>query len=566
MGRKMVFCMKVFKGIAGAPGIVAGGVLYFEKTQGKKEDISVDEAVQRALLRVRELHEKVLSELGEDKAKIFSAYEMLLSDNMLTDPIKEAISQGMPTDEAVTEVTDRMASVLEKKDNEYMRQRADDIRYIGQLLTDVFNGTKSNFTFPNDGKKYILAARELTPVDTMSFDNSRLAGLITELGGAASHTVILAKSIGIPAVVGAHGLKEADGAEEAYLDGYDGVLVTMPDNDKKAEYEEKLSEEADLKERLKEIKASDAYTKDGERIFVSVNIGNPSDLKEASDEKFDGVGLFRSEFLYSSVSKKPDIEEQRKAYNEVIERISPDVVTIRTLDAGGDKEIEYLNMEKEENPFLGNRGIRLCLNNPEIFSEQLEAILLAAAGKKVKIMLPMVTCAGEIKKTEEILEGIKDKLSKENKDFCKDYSLGIMIETPASAIMAEDFSKECGFFSIGTNDLVQYIMAADRGNAFVENLYNPCHPAVIRMLNNVVSAAEKAGIGVSICGDLAANTDFTELLVGMGLRNLSVPLPMLGRIKDRISRVSSKSAKELCQKVLKARDENEVKAILKEER
>lgn len=557
--------MEIFKGIAGAPGIVSGGVLYFEKTTGTKQNISVDEAVRRALERVRKLKDKVLSELGEDKAKIFSAYEMLLEDHMLTDPIKAAVEAGEAADKAAADVTDKTAAVLEKKENEYLRQRADDIRYVGQLLVDVINGTKSNFSFPDDGKKYILAAHELTPVDTMGFDNSRLAGLITETGGAASHTVILAKSIGIPAVVGAKGLINADKCEKAYLDGYDGVLITSPDTDTKAKYEEKLSEESHLNERLNKIKASDAYTRDKQRIYVSVNIGSPGDLSGANGERFDGVGLFRSEFLFSSASEKPGIEEQRAAYREVIERVKPGIVTIRTLDVGGDKEIKYLNSEKEENPFLGNRGIRLCLNNPGIFSEQLEAILLAAAGEKVKIMLPMITCKEEIDKTIELIEQIKQRLTRENKKYCTDYSLGIMIETPASAVMAESLSKVCGFFSIGTNDLIQYIMAADRGNSYIKNLYDPYNPAVIRTVYNVISAADKAGIDVSICGDLAANTDFTELLIGMGLRRFSVPLPMLGRIKDKISRISAEEAKKLCQRVLDSEDGRQTSAILKKE-
>lgn len=557
--------MKIFKGIAGAPGIVSGKVIYFEKSSGKKEEMGIDAAIEKALKKVRVLQKKALDNFGEDDAKIFSAYEMLLEDTMLTGPIKSAVEAGTEPEKAVTEVTEAMAAILASKNNEYMRQRADDIRYIGQMLIDVLSGADSDFSFPDGDEKYILAAHELTPVDTMLFDHTRLAGMITELGGATSHTVILAKSIGIPAVVGAEGLGKVLNGDYAYLDGYCGMMVVSPDGAVKSEYEKKLKDERALWEKLEEIKKTDAFTKDGERIAVCINIGKPSDLKDSENEKFDGVGLFRSEFLYSSSSKKPSCQEQSGAYKQVIESVYPNPVTIRTIDVGGDKQLEYLNMKSEENPFLGNRGIRLCLNNPDIFSEQLEAILLAGAGKSVKIMLPMVTCIDEIRKTKALIGEIQKKLESEKTDFCRRVSLGIMIETPASAVMAEAFAKHCDFFSIGTNDLVQYMMAADRGNAEVENVYNPFHPAVLRMINNVIKAGAKEAIEVSVCGDLAANTEFTEILLGMGLKKFSVPLPMVSRIKHKIGITDLKDAQQLAEEVLYAEDENEVIRILRKE-
>ena len=557
--------MKVFKGIAGAPGIASGKLLYFEKNTSSEKEVGIDEAIEKSLQKVRTLKEKALADLGEDKAKIFAAYEMLLEDAMLTDPIREAIKGGMPAEKAVTDTTEMMAGVLQSKKSEYMRQRADDIRYIGGILKDALKGADNEFSFPEGDEKFILAAYELTPVDTMMFDHSRLAGLVTEKGGATSHTVILAKSIGIPAVVGVSGLEEVKTANTAYLDGYGGTLAADPEGEELKKYEKLLYDEEQLKEQLEKIKKTDAHTKDGERIAVAVNIGKPSDLKDAGEEKFDGVGLFRSEFLYSSADKKPSKEEQITAYKKAIDAVYPNPVTIRTLDAGGDKQIDYLGMKVEENPFLGNRGIRLCLNNPEIFSEQLEAILIAATGKSVKIMLPMITCTEEIKKTRALISQIEKRLDSEGTDYCKKVSLGIMIETPASAITAEAFAKQCDFFSIGTNDLVQYITAADRGNADVENVYNPCHPAVLKMLYNVISAGAKAGIEVSVCGDMAANPIFTELLLGMGLKKFSVPLPMVSRIKHKIGSADLNEAKALAEKVLETEDEKEIINILRKE-
>lgn len=551
--------MKVFKGIAGAPGIVSAKVLYFEKNRKEKNDLTIEEVQQAALLKVRALQKKAYAELGEEKAKIFSAYEMLLEDSMLINPIIAAVENGEDKKSAIESETEAKAAILAAKNNEYMRQRADDIRYIGKLMCDILDGADDEFVFPEGNDKYILAAHELTPVDTMSFDKARLAGLATELGGAASHTVILAKSLGIPAVVGVKGLEKTT-VQDAYLDGYTGVLTIAPDDAAKAEYEKKIAEEEILNKKLSEIKNSKVTTKDDKKIAVAVNIGKPSDMKDTGN--IDGVGLFRSEFLYSSSKKKPTEDEQIRAYREVIEKAAPESVTIRTLDVGGDKKLDYLEVAPEENPFLGNRGIRLCLNNPEIFEEQLRAILIAAQGKKVKIMLPMVTCLSEVKKTRELIDKIQKELEAENIGFCRKPSVGIMIETPAAAIMADIFAKYVDFFSIGTNDLVQYIMAADRGNAEIEELYNPYHPAVIRMIANVIKAGKKAGIEVSMCGDLAANTVFSELFVGLGLEKFSVPIPMASRVKYKISNISSDAAEGLAREVLAAEDEEKIKKIL----
>lgn len=559
-----MIAMKIYKGIPGAPGVASGKVLYFEKNAAENKSVDFDDAVQNAIEKVSRLEQKALADLGEDKAKIFAAYKMLLEDEVLLGQIRAEIEGGSAPTDAVSSVTEMMAGVLAAKENEYLRQRADDIRYIGEILKSELAGG-SEFAFPGGSEKYILAAHELTPVDTMTFDHSRLAGLVCEVGGATSHTVILAKSIGIPAIVGAGGIMAERAEDVAYLDGYTGEFVTSPDDAANRKYTKLLQDEEQLKRQLDEIRTTDAHTADGERISVLVNIGKPSDLSKLGDEKIDGVGLFRSEFLYSSASKKPTKEEQIEAYKKVIDAVYPNPVTVRTIDVGGDKQISYLNMKQEENPFLGSRGIRLCLDNPDIFAEQLEALLIAGAGKSIKIMLPMITRLDEIRKTREMLAQIREKLDAENTKYCVRVSLGIMIETPAAAITADVFAKHCDFFSIGTNDLVQYLTAADRGNADVEEVYNPYHPAVLIMLSRVIKAGAAAGIDVSVCGDLAANTDFTEVLLGMGLTKFSVPLPVAGRIKHKIGTISKKAAEALAEKALAAEDENEVMKILRKE-
>lgn len=555
--------MKILNGIAGAPGVVFGKVLYFDKKAECSNEISIDEAVEKCLEKVRKMYDKALSDLGEDKAKIFSAYEMLLEDVMFTGPIKELIETGKTPIDAVTEVSESMSSILLKKESEYLRQRADDIINVGNMIKEALCGADSDFTMPDGDDKYIISARELTPVDTMLFDHSRLLGFVTREGGATSHTVILAKSIGIPAVVGVSELDEMTNLKEAYLDGYSGKFLVEPNDETKKIYDKKVCEEAEFIKSLETVKQNDAYTKDGERIKVAVNIGKPSDLKGIENQKFDGVGLFRSEFLYSSSKEKPSVNEQYEAYKKVIDLVYPNSVTIRTLDVGGDKQLKYFNIPKEENPFLGNRGIRLCLSNEDIFTEQLKALLMAGADKKLKIMLPMVTRIDEITRTRQLIEKAKNELILENVAVSENIELGIMIETPASAIMAEMFAKHCDFFSIGTNDLVQYIMSADRGNSAVEDIYNPYNPAVLRMINKVINDGANAGIEVSICGDLAANTDFTEILLGMGLKKFSVPLPMINRIKKKISDINLSSAQQLTKDVLCAEDENEVIKIMR---
>ncbi|MDY6315020.1 MAG: phosphoenolpyruvate--protein phosphotransferase [Clostridia bacterium] len=551
--------MKIYKGIGASQGIAHAKVLYYKKKTGGKH-LGIKEAFEKALERVRILQEKARADAGEDEAKIFAAYEMLLSDSMLTEPINAAIESGEDEEKAIKTVTESAAAVLASKKNEYMRRRAEDIRYIGQLLCDMLSGG-DEFELPPGDDRFIIAAHELTPVDTMRFPKERLAGLVCEMGGATSHTAILAKSLGIPAIVGSEKIGQSDSLSDAFIDGYEGVLIVSPDDEKLREYTAKLNEENEFVSKLDKLKKEDAKTADGERIKLCINIGKPADMKGSENERFDGVGLFRTEFLYSSSDKKPTEEEQAKAYGEVLKACES--VTIRTIDVGGDKQLSYMETKPEDNPFLGNRGIRLCLTHEDVFEEQLRAILIGAAGKKVKIMLPMVSSVSEISRAKDILARAAEKLKAEGADICSEVSVGIMIETPASAVMADVFAKHADFFSIGTNDLVQYTMAADRGNSEVEHLYNPFHPGVVRLLANVIRCGNDAGIEVSVCGDLAANTDFTELLLGLGLKKFSVPLPLLGRIKYKIGSIKLSDAEETAKRALEADDEYEVERILK---
>lgn len=557
--------MTVLKGIAGAPGLVMAEAVVYEKSAGNTVVVNLNEAREQCLKQVDQLYEKTLKELGQEQADIFSAYKMLLEDEMLFMPMNEAINSGADPVQAVLDTTNQMSSIIGSKGGEYMRQRAEDIKYIGQMVIAAMRGEQTEFQSPDGEEAFILVARELTPVDTMQFDPNRLAGLMTELGGATSHTVLLAKSLGIPAVVGLKKLTESvNSGDCVILDGYTGKIIINPDQQELEVNGKRLEEEKQLHKEFERLKDQKTYTKDGKRIQLYGNIGKPMDLKAAEDMQFDGIGLFRTEFLYSAESQAPTIDQQLSAYQRVVEQIAPNTVTIRTLDVGGDKELPYLDMPKEENPFLGNRGIRLCLQNRELFAQQLEAILRASAGHQIKLMLPMVTSVREIEKTRALLDELKQDLDRRGLPYCEQVKMGVMIETPASAIMAEHLAKHCDFFSIGTNDLTQYIMSADRGNAQVQEEYNPSHAAVIRMLAHVIRTGEKAGIEVSVCGDLAADLKFTALLLGLGLTSFSVPLPMLGRMKYKIGSIDMAEAKALAEKILAEEDERRINQILEE--
>lgn len=532
-----------YRGVGAAQGICLARMHYLEKNSAKSNvQISFDEAIKKAVGIVQEMEQKTIGTAGGEQAKIFFAYEMLLSDSMLTEPMRERIATGKDASVAVREVAYEMSARFLTKENEYMRQRGDDIRYVGELLCDILCGKEAAGLGDGD-EKVVLAAKELTPLDTMSIDTSRLAGMVTNLGGATSHTVLLAKSLGIPAVVGVDAdLKNGHG-KMCFVDGYSGEVVADADSETEKEFLSRIEKESEVMSEIERIIKDEAYTKDNEKVEVLINIGSDKDVLNLDADICDGVGLFRTEFMFSSSYKKPTKEEQQKAYARVAEKLCPKSVIIRTLDIGGDKPVEYMNMKKEDNPFLGNRGIRLMRQNEDVFAEQIEAIITSAEDG-IKIMLPMITSADEIDWAREILDGIEKRLDEEGIKHCKNVQLGIMIETPASAVMADELAQKCDFMSIGTNDLVQYVCAADRGNVDVESVYNPYNKAVLRLLCHVVKVAKDAGIEVSVCGDIASDEKYLPLLVGIGIRKISVPVPLVGRVKRKIAQIDSKNEEQ----------------------
>ncbi len=557
--------MKKLEGIAGATGIAICPMFFYEadneEIAGQREKIDLDTAIEKCIQKINSLYEKALKEVGDEEAKIFAAYKMLLEDTYMFAPIRKAISEGREAREAVREEMDKNCLIFQSMEDPYMKQRGDDIRYIGKILVDAIDGKEQGIELPDGTGKIIIVAKDLSPVETMAMDKARLAGIVTELGGITSHTVILSKSLGIPAIVGAHNItkeKSAYDGKIGILDGEEGHLFMDPEEEILEAYRKKEEKERVQNHKISYFGKEKATTKDGYQKVVLVNIGRYEDLEMAEQVVYDGVGLFRTEFLFLETEKMPTFEQQKKVYEKVIRAVSPNVVTIRTLDIGGDKEVPYMDLPKEENPFLGNRGIRLCFTYEELFRQQLKAILVAAGEQEVKIMLPMITNIEEIRKAKEILLSVKTEIGSEL--VGKKVKLGIMIETPAAAIMADQLAKECDFFSIGTNDLTQYITATDRGNTAVQKIYDPYHPAVIRMIARAISEGRNAGIEVSVCGDLASNLKYLPLLVGMGLEKYSVPASMVGKVKYQIHQCNQKDAMELLKQVMQMSDAKKIQS------
>lgn len=564
--------MQLLNGISGSSGAVKGKIVFFKIESANKtaDKLDLEEARQICIKKMKKLYSKTLENVGEEEAKIFSAYEMLFKDEALFQPIRKSIESGVSEEQAINNECSKVCMIFESMKDEYMRQRADDIKFICSMLIKCIKGEDYDFELPEGSEPVILAAKELSPADTMNLDVKRLAGIITELGGTTSHTVILSKSLGIPAVVGT---KELMNYSDKYdglfglLDGDKGILICEPDEASVSEFDKRIEEERKLKNEISKFNDKEAVTKDGKQVSVLCNIGSPKDLSCVKDTVYNGVGLYRSEFLYVNGKSKPKFDEQIKSYKTVIDTVYPNPVTIRTLDIGGDKEVSYLNLPKEENPFLGNRGIRLCFCMEELFTEQIKAILKSADGKKVKIMFPMITELNEIKKAREFVENALQELYGHTDCKKANVDVGIMIETPAAAVMSDKFSKYCDFFSIGTNDLIQYVTCADRGNDSIQEIYNPFNPAVIRMIRKTIEEGKKAGIEVSVCGDLAANVNFIPLLLGIGLEKFSVPGTLVNKVKYLLSKLDYKEMKALADKVDNMDNaeeiENEVKSIIK---
>ncbi|MDI3534607.1 MAG: phosphoenolpyruvate-protein phosphotransferase system enzyme [Thermosediminibacterales bacterium] len=569
---------KLYKGVAASPGIAIGKVYLLEEQETKINRDKIDitqtdteltkykQAVEKTKQQLTEIKERVAQKMGEKKAEIFNAHIMILDDPTLTAQVEAKIKdQQITAENAVDQVITELITIFENMEDEYMKERAADIKDVGARIIKNILGIPIQ-TLTDLKEEVIIVAKDLTPSDTAQMDKQKIIGFATDMGGRTSHTAIMARSLEIPAVVGLSDItQKTKNQDTIIIDGTKGIVEINPDEKALKEYKEKQQKYIQEVSELKKQKDLPGQTKDGHRIELSANIGTPQDIKGALANGAEGIGLYRTEFLYMDRDSMPGEEEQFEAYKEVAEKMGGKPVIIRTLDIGGDKNLPYLNLPEEMNPFLGVRAIRLCLKEREMFKTQLRAILKASNYGNIKIMYPMISTIEEVRKANQILNEVKKQLSEDNIPYDKNIEVGIMVEVPSTAINADIFAKEVDFFSIGTNDLIQYTMAVDRMNESLSGLYDPYNPAILRLIKNVIDASHKAGKWTGMCGEMAGEPRAALILLGMGIDELSMSAVSIPRVKKVIRSVTKKHAEEIAEKVMNMGSSDEICSYLDEE-
>lgn len=561
------------KGIAGSAGYGVGKVVIISDAKPEYENRTItdtdaeikryDDAVAAFTEKTHAMAEAMKESVGEHNAEILEGHILLLTDPGMDEITKGSIMSGTCAEAAFESTCDMFAGMFQMADDELTRQRATDIGDIKVRMLKILTGTPDmNISEVPAGT--ILVAEDLTPSMTAGIVKENVAGIITAVGGKTSHSAILARALEIPAVLSVDGIVDmvSDGMT-AVVDGCDGICILDPSQEEVDEYQAKREKYLSDKALLEVYRGKDTVTADGVKVHLYGNIGNPEDAKQVAACDGEGVGLFRTEFLFMGASELPSEEEQFQAYKAAAETMEGREVIIRTLDVGGDKDIPYLGLEKEDNPFLGFRAVRYCLQNKDSYRVQLRALLRASAFGDIKIMVPLVTCVDEIRSVKALVKELMVELDAENIAYNKDIQVGAMIETPAASLIADLLAKEADFFSIGTNDLTQYTMAVDRGNAKVAYLYSSYNPAVLRSMKNIIEAANAAGIMVGMCGEAAADPLLIPLLISFGLGEFSVSATSVLATRGTIAKWSKAEADELAAKALSLATETEVAELLK---
>lgn len=566
--------MKIY-GVGAAEGIGIGvaKVVREQSVEVIKKDIPDIETEVKNFMEILEITKAETEEMSQTLEKNASAKEaeilfghiMLMSDPMLVDEIVNRIKNDKVCAEyAIDEVCNQYAAVFASMDDELMQQRATDMHDIKLRLIKKILGIEST-----DLSKLpygsILVAKDLTPSMTAGLNPENVLGIVTEFGGKTSHSAILARALEIPAVVGLSDLPDdIKDDTDILIDGESGEVIILPNEEEKAEYEKKRNEFASNKELLKKYRELSSISKDGKRVEIAGNIGSPEDVNKVIENGGEGIGLFRTEFLFMDRDSMPSEEEQFESYKKVAVAMDGKPVIIRTLDIGGDKEIPYMGIQKDENPFLGYRAIRLCLDRKEdIYIPQLRALLRASAFGNIKIMLPLITSMDEIREAKALIETIKAEFDSKNIAYNKDIEVGIMIETAAASLLADIFAKEVDFFSIGTNDLIQYTMSVDRGNVKIAGLYSPFSPAVLRSIHRIITEGKKAGIMVGMCGEAAADPLLIPVLLSWGMDEFSMSASSILKARQIISLCDSDALRTKVDKVLELATESEIRDYLK---
>ena len=523
--------MQVYHGKSVFGGIAIGKISVFSKKEHRIVRVKISDidaelarfevAKQTVLTQLAALYEKACREVGEANAAIFEVHQMMLEDDDFIDSVKNIMTtQQVNAEYAVGLTADNFANMFSVMDDEYMRGRAADVKDISERLISILKGSADGRLDAEE--PVIVLAEDLAPSETVQMDKDKILSFVTVHGSVNSHTAILARTMGIPALVdtGLTLTEDMDG-KESIVDGFDGVIYIEPDEETYERLLKRKKEEDEKKELLLTLKGKEDVTQDGRHVMLYANIGSTGDLAMVLKNDASGIGLFRSEFIYLESDDFPSENEQFQIYKSVAETMAGKRVIIRTLDIGADKKIEYFNLDVEENPALGYRAIRICLSQPEIFKTQLRAILRAGVYGNIAVMYPMITSVDEVRKIKEIMNDVKSELKEQGIAYA-DVLEGIMIETPAAVMVSDELAKEVDFFSIGTNDLTQYTLAVDRQNPKLDDFYNTHHPAVLKMIRMTVENAHKAGIWAGICGELGADTTLTEEFIRMGVDELSV--------------------------------------------
>ena len=503
-----------------------------------------------ALLATRkellELQERLSESAGASDASIFDAHLLVLEDPSLIDEVNRGIRKEKHNAEFVFQsVSHRFIRTLSNIEDAYLRERALDLEDVARRVIRHLLG-KSGQRIAGHDRNHIIVADEITPSDTATLNRGNVAGFITEKGSKTSHTAIMARALGIPAIVGLEGICDAlENGNVILMDGYSGKIFLNPSAATLSIYQQLALEKEQVEEGLETLRERDSITLDGHSIILSANIELPEELDDVAACGAEGIGLYRTEFLYFNRTTPPDEEEQYKVYRHVAEGAAPHAVIIRTLDIGGDKPTECLDLALEENPFLGCRAIRFCLMNPEIFKTQLRAILRAGVHGQIRIMFPMISGMEELLHAKALFEEASCELKARGVPYQSDMEIGVMIEVPSAALMADVLAREVKFFSVGTNDLLQYLMAVDRGNERIAHLHDPANPAVVRILKSVIDAAHAAGIWVGVCGELAGDIEFTPMLIGLGVDELSASAALVPRIKKAIRSLDLPACQEI---------------------
>lgn len=561
---------KLIKGIAASDGVAIAKAyllvepdLTFDKnekvTDVEGEVAKFNSAIEASKVELTKIRNNAEVQLGADKAAIFDAHLLVLDDPELIQPIQDKIkNENANAATALTDVTTQFVTIFESMDNEYMKERAADIRDVSKRVLSHILGVE----LPNPSmidESVVIVGNDLTPSDTAQLNKEFVQGFATNIGGRTSHSAIMSRSLEIPAIVGTKSItQEVKQGDMIIVDGLNGDVIVNPTEDELIAYQDKRECYFADKKELQKLRDADTVTVDGVHAELAANIGTPNDLPGVIENGAQGIGLYRTEFLYMGRDQMPTEEEQFEAYKEVLEAMDGKRVVVRTLDIGGDKELSYLNLPEEMNPFLGYRAIRLCLAQQDIFRPQLRALLRASVYGKLNIMFPMVATINEFREAKAILLEEKENLKNEGHDISDDIELGIMVEIPATAALADVFAKEVDFFSIGTNDLIQYTLAADRMSERVSYLYQPYNPSILRIVKQVIEASHKEGKWTGMCGEMAGDETAIPLLLGLGLDEFSMSATSILKARRQINGLSKNEMTELANRAVDCATQEEV--------